>query len=233
MNYLLKRIKAGSFFLSGKMFIVLFTGFLIFVQNPVIALSCEQLDSIAPLRIENRICDSLKKKQDNDFIKVQIYIFGLDEPQPLPKGTDSITMKRWLDSVYNPWSAENVIVLAHRADSLVKTFDLRNLNDTSQRLYSVPDGRLGCQIKVHELSALIHFPYLAGVEPYLTHNPLGILPKNVSPSTRKIAMEQEYFTLNGKKIISGAKSQGTRSLGIVITREILSNGRIITRKVID
>ena len=44
MNFLLKEIKAGSFFRSEGMFIALFTGFLIFIQNSAIALSCEQLD---------------------------------------------------------------------------------------------------------------------------------------------------------------------------------------------
>ena len=234
MNYLIKRIKAGSFFRSGGMSIALFIGFLIFIQNPAIALSCEQLDSVARLRIYPSLCDSLKKVQDNDFIKIQINIFGLlDEPQSPPKGTDSITIKRWLDSVYNPWSAKNAVVIAHRADSVVKIFDLRNLNDTSKRLYSIPDGRFECQIRISDLSTLAHFPYIADIEPYLSPIPSEILPKNVTPLTRKISMKQEYFTLNGKKLIRGAKSHGNQPFGVVITREILSNGRIITRKVIN
>jgi hypothetical protein len=237
MNCLLKILIEASFSFRGKIFIICFMGFVFFFPKQAIALSCEQLDSVARLRIIPKLCDSLKWVQDNDFIKVKIFLRrGLDEPTAPPKGTDSITLRRWIDSIYTPWSLREVSVLSFQADTLIKSFNLYAITDTVKKIITVPVSDLPgiiCQAKVYDLSAIAHFPYLAVIEPYTLDRALGILPINIFPKKRKISMNQEYFTLNGKKIIQGVKLNGNRHFGVFITKEILSNGRIVTRKVIN
>jgi hypothetical protein len=242
MSKELKEVK-HSIFIIGECIISLFCIFIFLFQIPVFSLTCNDLDTAARLHISDNLCDSLKKVQDDDFIKVKIYVLGLpDKPrQPekplnepdLSHWTDSV-IKPWLDSVYNPWYLKDIALLAARADSVVKTFDLRDLNDTSKKLYTVPDSQssLFCQIRVHDIVSVLHLPYIHSIEPYYLAHPLRIHREKFTLSKKIQFTKIEYFNLQGRKIIPGVKWQGSRPFGIVIEKGISSNSRILIQKVV-
>ncbi len=227
MNTVAKALsKLYAFLFTIKTVSLFFFGFIMFMEVPVSAFTCNQLDSVARWRISSSLCDSLLKAGDNDFIQVNIYIKGLDESQPPEKGAPQTGH----ESAYS----QLIYILALRGDTLVKTYDLRDLNDTSKRLYHFPDSHynISCQVKVHDLESIAHYRYLTDILPYQIQEWVEIRRNDFFSNKKTLSTKKEYFTPDGRKFSPAAKTHGNHSLKIGIARELFPNGRAVSRRIV-
>ncbi len=196
--------------------------------------TCSDLDTTARYRIASPLCDTLALLQDGDYAKVRIYLEELSgEPASPPRGTDSASIRYWIDSVYDPWAAKNMAFIAAHSDSLAADYDLRSLNDTAAKIPSTindSSGSIFCMAKKATIFEMAQNPYILVIEKYVPSYPIHVAGPSQLPLAHPRLLKQECYTIDGKKVNMQNISKNSQVYGIAILLQYFSDGSVVCKK---